>query len=224
VRERRAIARALVVVVGCAGATWGFVAADSGCQLQGVCDPKTVNVPSEQSLPAGAGYFRTANGGVVWQTSALDGTGASGWLTFPPQITYNITLPPLPDGGAFLGPYVPVANISADANPYVDPQNNFAPSAGNTTQVTGLYVDGGVRGDASLPLVNVGVSVTNNTCTPYFLWLQLAQDTPLDADAGSGSDVFVPDAAGQAGDASTTDAADDASNDAHASKSDAGED
>jgi hypothetical protein len=95
-------------------------------------------------------------------------------MWFPGNRTYVI-FPQLPDGGAFTGPYTfPQVQLSPDSNPYTTPGSNFAPSAGNAAEFSGLP-DG--RTDA--------FQVTNNTCSPYFLWLQVAQERPASASGPS---------------------------------------
>ena len=182
-RERSAIAGAVAVAVVGAGVAWGALASQAGCQLQGACDPDTVYVPA---LPAGvaagasvsAQPFQAEAGtyGAVWQTSAIEGT----WMELPGQRTYVIS-PQLPDGGPFVGPYTfPQVYLSADPNPYTFVGSNFAPSAGNPTEFSGLP-DGGFD----------GFLVINNTCSKYFLWLQVAQEhpaTPVAADASTSSE------------------------------------
>ena len=170
-RERGAIAGAVVAAVGCAGVAWGVLASGGGCQLQKVCDPATTNLPFlpkepegpevlPDGFPVGAGMY-----GDVWQSGPIEGH----WLWFPPERTYVIK-PQLSDGGAFVGPYTfPQVLLSADPNPYTNGGSNFAQSAGNTAEFAGVSKD--------------TFQVTNNTCSPYYLWLQVAQEYPSDGAA-----------------------------------------
>jgi hypothetical protein len=183
VRERIAAA-AVVGVVAIGAGIWGVVSTQTGCELQGSCDTTLVYVPA---LPPGvtaapgiagqpfqpdAGLFTDGFGATFWQSSPIEGT----WMNFPGQRTYLI-YPQLPDGGAMVGPFLfESVQVSADPNPYASP-SNFAPSAGNITEFSGLP-DGGMT----------GFSVTNNTCSPYYLWLQVAPEYPAPAPADAGTD------------------------------------
>jgi len=188
--------------VACGIAVWGLAASQSACQLKGICDISTTYVPAPPSGSSGTAQpFEDSAGmyGDAWQSSAIEGT----WMTFPGQITYVI-YPKLADGGPFTGPYEPTANISADPDPGANAASNYAPSAGNATQLSALP-DGGLD----------GIQVTNNTCTPYYLWLKLEKQPPRTepsdasdvSDAASASDSF------DAGDALTALDASDAAND-----------
>jgi len=205
VPERRAIAGAIFAAVACAGGTWAFAASQAGCELQGVCDQSTIYVPAAAE-PKGQGPY--VNGltfpsagmfGNVWQSSPLEGT----WVPFAQQVTYVI-YPQLPDGGLFVGPYTyPQIYISADANPYTNPGSSFSEGAGNAVNITGLPPS-----DAGL----YGFEVTNNTCTAYYLFLQVAQEgspnvpppatpdasAPTDA-SGDGSADGSPDGSPESG-------------------------
>jgi hypothetical protein len=173
------VAAAIVGSIASAAAAWGLVSAQTGCTLAGSCDITTVYVTADAGLPPGviagtdvAGQLFQAGAGVtdefgptVWQSSAIDGT----WMNFPGQRSY-IIYPLFPDGGPIQGPFIPESvQVSADPSPYPAP-SNFAPSSGNITEFSGLP-DGGTT----------GFQVTNNTCSPYFLYLQMAY--PRDAGA-----------------------------------------
>jgi hypothetical protein len=167
-RRRVTLAVALGSAIACAAGAWGVVSTQTGCELQGTCDQSWVFVPS---LPPGAtpgAAYTTVQGfqpdaGVIdgsWISSPIDGT----WMNFPGQVSYYI-YPQLPDGGPFVGPYVPTAFVSTDPNPYTNAGSNFSQSAGNIVEFSGLP-DGGMT----------GIVVTNDTCSPYFLRLQFVQE------------------------------------------------
>jgi hypothetical protein len=178
--RRSAIAGWVIAAIGCGGVAWGIFATQAGCTLQGQCDATTAYVPRSalppgaagqfvtgQSFAAGAGVYSTS-AGVVWQTSPIQGQ----WMSFQGQLTYYI-FPQLPDGGPFVGPYTyPEIEISADPNPEANPSSNFAPGAGNPVEVLALP-DGGTT----------GFTVFNNTCSTYYLWMQVAQEYTPDAAA-----------------------------------------
>ena len=191
--ERRTIAAVLSASVAGAGLAWGVVESQAGCQLQGSCDGDTVTIPSSSgSFPAGAGIYGDA--GDVWQSSAIEGD----WLWFPGQRTYIIS-PQLRDGGPLKGPYTFQAWISADPNPYTTSGSNFAPSAGNPTEFSGVLPDGGTN----------GFVVMNGTCSPYYLWVQATQEGALDAGTGALDATSPPPPSTDAQVALTPDAGDD---------------
>jgi hypothetical protein len=174
-RERRAIAGAIIGSVACVGAAWGFLASQSGCQLQ-TCIPSTLYVGSDaganQPFQTGAGVY---NG--VWQSGVIDGNPAdpsTGWMSFPAQITYLVH-PLLPDGGLFPGPYIPT-NVLVSPDPFPNSGSNFAPSAGNIAEFSS---DVGTN----------GISVFNDTCSNYYLWFQLEQESPQPDAASSPLDA-----------------------------------
>jgi hypothetical protein len=184
-RARRGIAVAVAIggAIACAAGAWAALSTQTGCQLQGSCDPSSVFVPS---LPKGAtlGQNTTVQGyqggaGVIdgtWRSSAFEGT----WMNFPGQISYYV-YPQLPDGGPFVGPYLPgTCMVSADPNPESPDGgaagSNAAYCAGNLAELMALP-DGG----------QTGFIVTNDTCSPYFLWLEVAQEYP-DAGANGATD------------------------------------
>jgi hypothetical protein len=194
VRRNRVFALTVAVSVACAGGAWGVLSTQTGCQLQGSCDADMVYVPSfppgvtsapyvtAQPFQADAGIFHTSIGD-LWETSPIDGQ----WMDFPGQRTFLI-YPQLPDGGPFLGPYTfPDIEVSADPSPEANAASNFAPSAGNIAEIS-VLPDGGLN----------GFQVTNDTCSPYFLWMQVAQenagapnagaDAAADASADGGAD------------------------------------
>jgi hypothetical protein len=185
--EWRAIAGTLFVsaaCLACVAAAWGVLESQSGCELQS-CTIDAGTVPNT-SMP---GFQPTVHDG-VWESAPINGT----WLGFPGLTSYTI-FPTLEDGGPFPGPYVPYALVSADPNPYTNGNgSNFAPSAGNITEFAGVGPN--------------GISVFNNTCSPFFLWLQLAQQNPPGApSAPDASDDGPASAASDASlDASTSDA------------------
>ena len=114
-----------------------------------------------QPFQPDAGVYETG-GGTYWMSSPFEGV----WMNFPGQLTYVIH-PKLPDGGPFVGPYFfSELWVSADPNPYSNPGSNSAPSSGNITEVSEL------AGDPT------GFQVTNNTCSPYYLWMAVAQEYP----------------------------------------------
>lgn len=154
--ERGAIAGAVVVAVTGAGIAWGVLASEAGCQLQGACDPATYDgFVTDTGAPTAMGFY-----GATWQSGPIEGT----WAWFPGQRTYRI-VPLLPDGGALAGPYTfPQVLLSADPRPWPTAGSNFAQSAGNTAEFSSL--DSGT----------IGFQVTNNTCSPYYLWLQVAPE------------------------------------------------
>ena len=155
-----AIARAVGAAGAVAGMAWGGFASQAGCQLQGACDPETndAGFVTDTNAPTKSGMY-----GSSWQSGPIEGT----WASFPGGQTYNIR-PQRADGTPFLGPYTFQVFLSLDQNPYTTGGTNFAPSAGNTAEFTGLYVDGGV---------NTGFQVTNNTCSKYYLWLRVDEET-----------------------------------------------
>ena len=177
-RRRIAVAVALGGAIACAAGAWAALSTQTGCQLQGSCDPSSVFVPS---LPEGAtlGQNTTVQGfqggaGVVdgnWTSGAIEGT----WMNFPGQISYYV-YPELPDGAPFVGPYLYFGcMVSPDPNP-LSPAGGAAGSngafcAGNLAEFMALP-DGG----------QTGFIVTNDTCSPYYLWLEVAQEYP---DAGT---------------------------------------
>jgi hypothetical protein len=170
---KRVLATVLAGAIGCAGLAWGILAGESGCQLQGSCDGDTVEIPvlpnedngpvvAPNGFPQGAGMY-----GNAWQSGPIEGH----WLWFPGQRTYIIS-PQLPnDAGPFTGPYTFQAQISADPSPYTTAGSNFAPSAGNTTEFSGVLPDGRTN----------GFQVMNGTCSAYYLWLQVTQENAPDA-------------------------------------------
>jgi hypothetical protein len=163
-----AIARAVGAAVAVTGMASGGFASQAGCQLQGACDPHTndTGFVTDTNAPTKSGMY-----GSSWQSGPIEGT----WASFPGGQTYTIR-PKRADGTAFLGPYTFQVLLSADTNPYTTDGANFAPSAGNTAEFTGLYEDGGVDGK-----VNTGFQVTNNTCSKYYLWLRVDEETQAGA-------------------------------------------
>jgi hypothetical protein len=120
---------------------------------------------SAQPFPAEAGV----NAG-AWQSGPVNGT----WMSFPGQQTF-IIYPTLPDGGPFVGPYLPQdVYVSPDPNPDTTSGSNFVNAAGNIAEFSGLP-DGGAT----------GFMVFNDTCSPYYLWLSVLQQYPPDAGASS---------------------------------------
>lgn len=193
-RRNRVFALTLAVSVACAGGAWGVLSTQTGCQLQGLCDAETVYVPSfppgvtsapyvtAQPFQPDAGVYETG-GGTYWMSSPFEGV----WMNFPGQLTYVIH-PKLPDGGPFVGPYFfSELWVSADPNPYSNPGSNSAPSSGNITEVSEL------AGDPT------GFQVTNNTCSPYYLWMAVAQEYPGAPDAGADAAADVVDASADGG-------------------------
>jgi hypothetical protein len=181
-RRRVAVAVALGSAIACASGAgaWGVVSTQTGCELQGKCDQSWVFVPS---LPPGAtrgAPYTTVQGfqpdaGVIdgsWRSSPLEGT----WMNFPGQISYTI-YPELPDGGPFVGPYLQsICYVSTDPNPGVNGASNYSPCAGNLAEFS-VLPDGGTT----------GFVVTNDTCSPYFLWLQVVQEYPPSGGGDGGS-------------------------------------
>jgi hypothetical protein len=152
----------------------------AGCQLQGQCDPSAVTVGAAgavtQAFAPGAGIYDG-----VWESSPIDGT----WMSFPQERTYTI-YPKLPDGGPLVGPYILFANVSPDPDNYTTSGSNYAGGAGNIAEFTqSADLDGG-RTDH--------FQVTNETCSPYYLWIQATPqyaavvgtaDAPDASDAGA---------------------------------------
>jgi hypothetical protein len=171
-----AIAGAIGVAVVCAWAAWGVIASEGGCQLQGACDPETIDPGplTDKGAPTGAGMY-----GDRWQSSPIEGT----WAWFPGQRTYVVHPP-------FKGPYTfPQIFLSADANPYSTDGSNFAASAGNTAEISDVNDD--LR----------SFKITNNTCSPYYLWLQVAPQGQADGAVpeDGGADAAVPEDGGADG-------------------------
>ncbi len=160
-REKKVAALATVSALACAGAVWGVAAMQAGCTPQGTCDPKDGGSVTGVSLQTSTG--------TLWQTSPIEGT----WLQFDGQESYYL-YPTFSDGGRMPGPYTfPEIMVSADKNPYTNPNSNFAPSAGNIAEI--LPLDGGFQ-------------VMNNTCSQYYLWMQVAQEygaAPGGGDSGT---------------------------------------
>jgi len=165
----------------CGAVAWGVLSTQAGCQLQGSCEAQTVYVPaippggagqdvSSQGFGQGAGVYDTSIGR-VWQTGPIEGT----WLPYPGSQTY-VFYPTLPDGGPFVGPYIPTQFlVSADPDSYTNPGSNGAIAAGNLGEFSGLP-DGGLT----------GFVLTNDTCSPYFLWLAVAQEyATAESDGGA---------------------------------------
>jgi hypothetical protein len=182
VAERRVVRAVLAAVCVCTGVTcWVALVSQAGCQLQGSCDPDERSIPGLSSEPKGPplapGGFPSGAGiyGDAWQSGAIDGP----WLWFPGQRTYTISPQPADGGTPLPGPYEFVMYLSVDPNPWTTAGSNFAPSAGNPTEFGGLP-DGGMD----------GFQVTNDSCSPYYLWLQATPARPATTlDAGADAHV-----------------------------------
>ncbi len=207
VRTKRLAAGALVASACCAAGVGSVLPTELGCQLQGTCDADSASIPGlakEQNgpdvtpngVPMDAGMY-----GSSWQSGPEEGH----WLWFPGQRTYTI-YPDLNDGGRLLGPYVFSGFISADSEPYTTPGSNFVQGAGNSVEFSGLPYEAGTTPDGSAMVVQqtYGFQVTNDTCSPYYLWLQVTPEAPFDPGAG--------DAGTDAGDSSSAFDAADSSN------------
>ncbi len=66
--------------------------------------------------------------------------------------------------------------VSADPSPGDNATSNFAQAAGNLVELTERLPDGGTS----------GFQMKNDTCSPYYVWLQVAPEYPPGADAAVG--------------------------------------
>jgi hypothetical protein len=121
---------------------------------------------------------------LTWTTSSLSGP----WLDYPGNRTYIINFPP-PFGTAAVLPPYPV--LSADNPLDASPHDNFISGLGYLGEFTNL--------------TNQQVTVNNASCAHYFLLIEVTAE--LSAEAGaSGADVSNGIDAGDAPDASPSDA------------------
>jgi hypothetical protein len=184
VGKRRAAAAALGTAVVVSAIAWSGTT-QQGCQPQDQCTGWTIwmgqpiqswdygqyHVKTED-FPPGAGSIDDN----TWQTGPFDGT----WLPFNGGDTYWINPVMNFDGGGppFTGPYNGI-QILVSPDPQPNPGSNFAIASGNIAEVATVWDPTGK--------FDVGFRVTNATCAPYYLWLQITRHlppAPLPLDAG----------------------------------------
>jgi hypothetical protein len=149
-------------VIACAVAAGAVVA----CFPQGACtsDPAVVDycLPGDSSCQ---GKILDAN---HWESGPINGT----WLNFSRERTINMHFRDAQTGATLSGNYV-WADVAINVAPQLsDPPNQYVPSAGNNSEIT-PFVDGS------------GLSLRNDTCADYFVYVYATIYPNAPADAGS---------------------------------------